>query len=357
VYADRREMSRVNENKSGRVCAAGHLASIGRRAAPAVYALLALWGIAPLMAQSRPATRPAIDREATWTIRATRRAEAFLKGLAPKMDPVRLRAEHKMKGKKFYVEYLTAWSDIYHISDEKGRQAIRSFLGPIVARTGNDEYHNLARSSDEEFKQDVISYLNACILESGFGFDTTRYRREIDRIVPRILSPAHLERRGIDNTMAIVYRLRQLGHEGGPSYRELYGRPRCVVRMHPDLTRLDLDNPLAKQPVYDMTHEIFYLTEFGRTELQCASEKDLQYVRRIHAALIPIFIQKKDLDALAELIIDLNYLRMSDLPEYAVGYEFLVRHQNGDGSWGDPAYIAGLAKVILQVNPRYTRRK
>lgn len=322
-----------------------------RRTALAACALFTACVAGPALAQSRPATRAVIDREAT--LRAARRAQSFLRALAPKIDPVRLRAEHRMKGKKFYVEYLTAWSDIDQLSDEDGRKAIRSLLAPIVARTDGDAYHNLAGSSDQEFKEDVISYLNACVLCSGLGFDTTRYRREIDRIVPRILSPTHLESRGIDNTMGIVYRLRQLGHEGGPSYRELFDRKGCVVRIHPDLTKLNLDDPLGRQPVYDMTHEIFYLSEFGRTPLQCVSEKDLRYVRKIHAALIPIFIQKKDLDALAELVIDLNYLKMTDLPEYATGYRFLLEHQNDDGSWGDREHIGNMAKVILKANPKY----
>ncbi len=345
----RDEMRRAG--KSGRAREGNSRAGAGRLVACAACACLA-WGAAgSAAAQSHPATRPVVDREATF--RAARHAEAFLRSLAPKIDPVRLRTEHRMKGKKFYVEYLSAWREICLLHGEGERRVIRSFLVPIVARTDTDAYHNLAGSSDEEFKQDVISYLNACVLHGEFGFDTTRYRREIDRIVPRILSPAHLSQRGIDNTMAIVYRLRQLGYEGGPSYCELFARPGCVVRMHPNLTQLDLDNPLAKQPVYDMTHEIFYLTEFGRTPLQCASERDLRYVRRMHAALIPIFIEKKDLDALAELIMDLNYLEMTDLPEYATGRAFLLTHQNEDGSWGDREHIGRIAEVILRVNPKY----
>jgi len=345
----RDEMRRAG--KSGRARGGNSRAGAGRLAACAACACLAWCAAGPATAQSHPATQPAVDRERTF--RAARHAEAFLRSLAPKIDPVRLRAEHRMKGKKFYVEYLSAWREICLVGGESERRVIRAFLAPIVARTDTDAYHNLADSSDEEFKQDVISYLNACVLHGEFGFDTTRYRREIARIVPRILAPAHLDRRGIDNTMAIVYRLRQLGYEGGPGYCELFRRPGCVVRMHPDLTQLDLDNPLAKQPVYDMTHEIFYLTEFGRTPLQCASEKDLRYVRRMHASLIPIFIRKRDIDAMAELVMDLNYLKMADLPEYATACEFLVTHQNEDGSWGDREHIGNMAKAILQVNPNY----
>ncbi len=59
------------------------------------------------------------------------------------------------------------------------------------------------------------------------------------------------------------------------------------------------------------------------------------------------------MDALAELIMDLNYLHLTELPEYAAGYRHLLSHQNENGSWGDPEHIAMLVKVILQVNPKY----
>ena len=258
-----------------------------------------------------------------------------------------------MKGKKFLVEYLNGWWDIYEISSASDRKRIRAALEPIVARVDVDSYHSLATCPDEEFKQDVISYLSGCVLLGQFGFDTTRYRREIDRVVPRVVSPRHLQTRGVNNTMGITYRLRQLGYGGSPSFSELWGRPLCVCRTHPDLTGLDLDNLLARQPVYDMTHEIFYLTEFGETPFQCGSKGDLEYVRRMHAALIPIFIQKKDIDALAELVMDLNYLHWTDLPEYRTGRDYLLQHQNPNGSWGDPKHIDDIVRVILQVNPAY----
>ena len=258
-----------------------------------------------------------------------------------------------MKGKKFFVEYLNAWWDIYDISPEADRKRIRAMLEPIAVRADVDSYHNLATCSDEEFKQDVISYLSGCVLLGQFGLDTTRYRREIDRIVPRVVSPKHLQTRGINNTMAITYRLRQLGYGGAPTFRELWQRPLCVCRTHPDLTQIDLDNLLTRQPVYDMTHEIFYLTEFGETPLQCGSDKDLEYIRRMHTTLIPIFIQKQDADAVAELIMDLNYLRWTDLPEYRLGRDYLLQHQNPDGSWGAPQHIDEIVRGILQVNPTY----
>ncbi len=318
---------------------------------PYVVAILMLVPVRSAVGQSRPATRSAADREAV--DRVVERAQGFLKGLASKMDVARLRSEHRMKGKKFYVEYLSGWWSICQVSTEEDRRSIRELLAPIVARNDGAAYHNLADSTDDEFKQDAISYLNACVLLRELGFDTTAYLREIDRVRDRMLSPKHLKSRGIDNTMGIVYRLRQLGRPGGPGFCELWQRPGCVTRLHPDLTQLDLDNPFQRTYVYDMTHEIFYLTEFGNTPMQCVSAKDLEYIRRMHEALIPIFVEKRNADAVAELVMDLNYLHRTDLPVYAEGRRFLLGHQNEDGSWGDRAIIDGITKYSLRANPKY----
>jgi hypothetical protein len=153
--------------------------------------------------------------------------------------------------------------------------------------------------------------------------------------------------------MAIVFRLRELGHAGGPALCDIWKRRGCVTREHPDLTKFKLETYNGRIPVYDMTHEIFYLTELGRTPMQCVSPADLAYIRQMHSRLIPIFIGLKDHDALAELVMCLNYLKMTDLPEYPLAYSHLLESQNEDGSWGDHEHIAQHVKAILELNPRY----
>lgn len=285
---------------------------------------------------------------------AARRARNFLVSLAPHIDPVRLRQQNRMKGKKFFVEYLNAWWELYQLGGEDEQVAMRELLVPIVERSRNADYHNLATSSDREFKQDIISYLSACVLQDQFGFDTIDYRRHIEEIIPRAVSPEHLRTRGIDNTMALFFRLRQLGYHGdGPTSCELWQRPGCVTREHPDLARLDHRHFWNWMRVYRLTHEIFYLTEFGRVPMQCVSQRDLDYIRRIHVALIPIFMNHNNADAVAELIIDLNYLGMTDLAEYDLGRRFLLDRQNDDGSWGDHDHIARHVALHFRSNPDY----
>lgn len=307
-------------------------------------------------AASQPVPRRSASlpsQEIPRVIQAVERARGFLKALEPKIDPVALRNQQQMKGVKFYVEYLNAWRNIHELSDEAGRNSIRDFLEPVAARTDKAAFHKLARVPDDRFDQDIISYLNACVLHKYFGFDTTRFDREIEDTVPRILSSEHLARRGVDNTMALVYRLRQLGYSGGPSFCEIWNRPNCVTRLHPALAQRNFKNYHGRYPVYAMTHEIFYLTEYGQTPMQCVGEQDLVYIRRMHSRLIPLFIDLKDHDAVAELVMCLNYLQFTDLPEYIVGYRHLLDHQNDDGSWGDEMHIAENSRDLLKANPRY----
>jgi hypothetical protein len=317
---------------------------------PWIGLLLASWAGGPATWPDASATRPS-ERQAITSV--ITRSKHFLEALAPQMDPVRLRAEHKMKGKKFYVEFLNAWWDLYRVSEPGEQARIHEFLGPIVARTSSPAYHNLSTSSAEEFRQDIISYLSACVLHEQLGFDTIAYREQIKRIVPRTLSPEHLNMRGVDNTMAIVYRLRQLGYDSKMDYRMLWNRPGCVGREHPDLAARDLSRSAGWEVVYDLTHEVFYLTEFGATSMQCASPRDLEYIRQIHASLIPIGMRLNNVDMVSELVMDLNYLRMTDLPEYRAARQYMLEQQNADGSWGDAQHIAEHVRLNFSWNPDY----
>jgi len=291
------------------------------------------------------ATRPTPAETARYQ-ETLRKARRFLDALRPKMDPVVLRTRHQMKGKKYFVEYLNAYLVFYRRADESERQAIRQWLSPLVAVTQTDAYHDLARADWRRFKQDVISYLNACRILELFGFDTERYRREIRKILPRILSPEHLRRRGIDNTMAITFQLDRLGFGGGPDLCELYQRDGCVVRTHPDLTRLNLDDPMQRTRIYDLTHEIFFLTGHGARPIQCANQADLRYIRRIHARLIPMLIAKQNPDLVGELLMDLNYLNMRDLAAYGQAYRYLLSCQNADGSWCHQDFVRYVRSVM-----------
>jgi hypothetical protein len=61
---------------------------------------------------------------------------------------------------------------------------------------------------------------------------------------------------------------------------------------------------------------------------------DKIYLRGILENIIPWFIQKKEVDLLAEFILCAAYLKATDLPAYRDGLSFLLESQNVNGSWG-----------------------
>jgi hypothetical protein len=297
------------------------------------------------------AAAPPADRDDV--LHAASRARGFLESLAAEIDPVRLRAERGMKGKKFYVEYLWAWEALYQGAAPAGQAAIREFLAPIVERSTSAAYHNLDACPDTEFKEEIISYLSACVLQAKLGFETAPYRERVRALLPRILSRDHLAVRGVDNSMAIAHRLRQLGFDPGVGVCQLWARADCLSRTHPDVSRLALPHGAGWPLVYKLTHEVFFLTDFGRTPIQCAGAADLEYLRDIHAAMVPIGIAERNVDLLAELIMVLNYLDMTDLPQYGQARQFVLHQQNGDGSWGDPGFVARRVAARHGTNPNY----
>ena len=87
--------------------------------------------------------------------------------------------------------------------------------------------------------------------------------------------------------------------------------------------------------------------------MQCAAPDDLKYLRKVHAEVIPIGMRLSNVDMVSELVMDLNYLQMSDLPEYRAAREYILAHQNEDGSWGDAAHIAEHVRLNFSWNPDY----
>ena len=56
-------------------------------------------------------------------------------------------------------------------------------MATAAACTLDPRYHNLADSSTKEFREDILSYLNACRILEDFGLDMTSYREEIEKIL------------------------------------------------------------------------------------------------------------------------------------------------------------------------------
>lgn len=264
------------------------------------------------------------------------KALKFLDSIEPKINPVTLRKEHGMKGKKHFVEYISTYLELYdRTSSVKEKNLYRKKVEEVIAPIYTSEYHNLAEISFEEFKEDVISYINACVILEEFGFDTKMYIEEVKKVLPLITSKEHLDRRGVNNNMAITYCLNKLGFNGSYSYDELYNRRDCIVRTHPPFDSLDFDDPFQKNIIYDLTHEIFFLTNYGTTKTQCINKADMYYLKDLIPKLISKFIGRRDPDIVAELLVCLNYMEFKEVPQYGESIDYLLASQNPDGSWGN----------------------
>jgi len=91
-------------------------------------------------------------------------------------------------------------------------------------------------------------------------------------------------------------------------------------------------NPME---AYNLTHEVFVPYKFGENlNADFFTADDKNYLRGILENMIPWYIQKKEVDLLAEFILCAAYLKATDLPAYRDGLNFLLESQNANGSWG-----------------------
>ncbi|MDO8970668.1 MAG: hypothetical protein Q7U74_08275, partial [Saprospiraceae bacterium] len=184
-------------------------------------------------------------------------AEAWLNRL--QVDPVKLRTQHGMKGKKHFVEWLIAYQSIIDFYsgipggvNEVDR--VRAHVLRALSVLNTSAYHDLGDADGKRFAEDALSYLYACSLAQGFGFDTKFYLSEISKILPRIY--AHAPTRGAGQRMALIRRLSALGLPATDTMGQLI-----------DKTQIRLRKPVAellKVHVYLITHEISHLTDAGQ---------------------------------------------------------------------------------------------
>ena len=256
-------------------------------------------------------------------------------------DPVRVRHEKGMKGKKHMVEAMHTYLYLYRLAaGEKERQVYRARFAQLARATGRPEYHNLAAVPLAEFREDSTSYLNACLVMEHFGLDTAHYRAEIKKVLPRILED--VPRRGVNQQIAFRYMLDKL--KLGDKFRVDDLIPLTVVRKRKPLAQLSV----AEQ--YDVTHEIFPLGEFGRQKITAFDAADREYLRRLMAEMVAQYTAVNNVDLLAEALVCMRYLDFEAMPEYRKGLDYILTHQNPNGSFG--SYERERAQMRL-TRPKY----
>ena len=262
------------------------------------------------------------------------------------VHPLRLRKEKGMKGIKHMVELLNFLNVVYRWSDDTDiRRTARARALATLRVTNDDDYHNLAAVDDRRFKQDSMSYLRACVLAEQFEADTSRYRLEIKKILPRL--HAQLPSRGIDQRMGFAELFRQLELPAPERKADVYAQSLIAKQVPRNYYLSAPDKP------YDITHEIFALTRNGTKPFPFRNEGEDRYARTMVRQLLSHFMGQDNVDITAELLVNLAQLGEADSALARQAREYIFQSQNPDGSFGNYAR-AGI--VMRQRNPRYDVR-
>lgn len=262
------------------------------------------------------------------------------------VHPIRLRKERGMKGVKHFVEMLDLLYLAYRRKEDADLSATaRSRALDVLRVTDEDAYHDLGAADPKRLREDSMSYLRACWLAGQFGKDTARYRREIEKVLPAIYQ--HLPTRGVDQRMGFAVLFGQLGLAAPEVLEKIY--PESLIARHMPFAYFSVspDRP------YDITHEIFALTERGASAFKFPSADDGRYAKETVRQLLRDSMRKQNLDLAGEFLVNLAELGEggTDLAREARDYVF--RGQNDDGSFGK--YDPEAAKVA-KGNPLYDSR-
>lgn len=203
--------------------------------------------------------------------------------------------------------------------------------------TRTSEYRDLARRVWEEIFRDeaVQDYLLSNpgeVPSLGFygsmrqcGFEDLWYRGQIRRI----LDSGYLTavERPPSSELDFVFSLRLAGF-GAPGMAEIYSR--SMLAHHPPPRALTTDD------VYTITHAVFFATEFGRVRPAFFTDADRRYFAMALPYLTGYYVRSMDWDLTAELLIALHATGTRSRVS-SVGWQFVSRGQNPDGSYPGPS--------------------
>lgn len=242
------------------------------------------------------------------------------------VHPVRVRDELDMKGTKHFAELLDLLYSVYRWQPESplGRRA-HARAREILAAVDEDAYHDLGSIESVRFRQDSMPYLWACVLAERFGKDTTRYRHEIQKVLPRIHES--LPKRAVHVRMGFALLFAQLGLPQPETLASIF--PESLIARQVPLTyyRAGPARP------YHLTHEIFAMTQRGTRPFPFRTPEEEHYTLATVRELLELSMQQPNLDLAAELLVDLAYLGEGRSELASKARDFLYRGQNPDGSF------------------------
>ena len=258
-------------------------------------------------------------------LRARNRTAAWLDRMV--IDPIELR-RMGAKGKKKYTEILDAYLVLYRSArTEHEQNAIRDRVQRLAQHTQRAQYHDLDTATDQQFKQDILSYLRALWILRHLGLETTTYATQAKKLQTRIRE--HLSQRGPHQLATFALYYAAFGWEIPP---ELHNDvlSRGVIAQRVPLKQF------TRRMSYDLTHEVYAVLNFGFTRSTSKfSEEDRNYLASILPGLSAQAAKNNNIDLLSELLSCMKYLGMSEHALYGLGVQLLLATQRPDGAWGE----------------------
>ncbi len=256
--------------------------------------------------------------------KAKRKAFIWTNNLNLDLDYV---AKKNLGDKKHLAELLGMYWKIYQSSDAKTKTEVIQHIQPYYTYTKSPKYHNMLAVSDKLFKKNSMSYLRVMWLLKELDFDISDYQTEVKKVMNRMNT--HLKSRG--KWQLEVFK----------EYYHFFD-----FEMPDILKRTKFDNGLIdrkmsfdqykKTDAYSFTHFVFAGFEYGNKTTQNRFDMgDLAYIKE----MLPKFTKyyrdvKPNIDLLGEFFTCMVYFGFDKTDEFSTTYNYLLKHQNTNGSWG-----------------------
>lgn len=240
-------------------------------------------------------------------------------------NPLLLR-KYGIKGKKKLVELFDAYLAIYDFILPNNRESIAHRLEDIAGITQISEYHDMNSVDDKQFDEDATSYLRLCYLLEQKGFKTDIYRQEIQKIIPRLNE--RMPNRGANQQMTFHWYYRYFHIPEPFPLDKSFANGLIAQKFDPGV--------MNDKEVYDLTHEIFAIYEYGdRADVDFFSKDDKIYLNNTLGILTAYYIETQNPDLTAELVTCMYLLKMQDEPISKTAIDNIITSQNSDGSFGN----------------------
>lgn len=224
--------------------------------------------------------------------------------------------------RKRFAELALSLSFLSKNKKLAGDHRVEAIANFVAANTGFDNNFNLARNLN------LVPYY--LVIRNGLlsaGKDIPGFRVQLDQIM-RLGFVQQIERAPWNN-IDLRYNLdaSQIKHTM-PGYTSLYELS-CLANF-PELAYIR-DNDC-----YAITHLIFYLSDFGNTDIKDVLKDKYKKVKNNVGLLLGLYTYNEEWDLVAEFLMCCNILKYRNFPLFDLCWQKLLESQSAEGDFSSP---------------------